>query len=190
MRDPPRDNSVHGPDSRSTQLPMSGRRHHYCPMDSRWPSKVPTRHGVILQLLVFVDPLQGRGRRGGLDIGHEDFVASHPRRSASRVPMLLQSPGSGQPTPRRHAARTALPTKRAPFTTCVRDRSRCACWLAIGSPDPSQPTASTELTRSARTCRCLLTSTRGRLARRRVRRSVPARRSRCSATWTPISTWR
>ena len=40
-----------------------------------------------------VNPLQGRGRRGGLDIGHEDFKdASHPRRSASSVPTPKSRP--------------------------------------------------------------------------------------------------
>src|SRR4029453_5840548 len=29
----------------------------------------------------------------------------------------------------RHAAHTALPTKRATFTTCARGQARCACWL-------------------------------------------------------------
>src|SRR4029453_5491853 len=39
------------------------------------------------------------------------------------------SPSPGQPTPGRHAAHTALPTKRATFTTCARGQARCACWL-------------------------------------------------------------
>jgi hypothetical protein len=68
------------------------------------------------------------GSRGFRDASH--LVDS--RRACPRS----HSPGSGQPTPRRHAARTALPTKRATFTTCARGQARCACWLAIGSPDP------------------------------------------------------
>ena len=35
------------------------------------------------------------------------------------------------------------------------NQALCACRLGIGSPDPSQPAASTELARSARTCGCL-----------------------------------
>jgi hypothetical protein len=42
------------------------------------------------------------------------------------------SPGPGQPTPRRHAARTALPTKRATFTTCVRGQVALRLRLSAG----------------------------------------------------------
>jgi hypothetical protein len=72
----------------------------------------------------------------GLDMGHEGFETRHTSSIRVERAPAPHSPGSGQPTPRRHAARTALPTKRATFTTCARGQARCACWLAIGSPDP------------------------------------------------------
>jgi hypothetical protein len=50
--------------------------------------------------------------------------------------------GSGQTTPRRYAARTALPTKRATSRREPADRSRCArrlaIWFAGSNPVPSQ----------------------------------------------------
>ena len=80
-------------------------------------------------------PLQGRGR-GAVSISVTRISGRvAPRRSASSVPLAPHSPGSGQPTPRRPAARTAPSTKRVTFTTCARGQARCACWLAIGSPD-------------------------------------------------------
>jgi hypothetical protein len=121
-----------------------------------------------------VGPLQGRGRRGGFDIGHEDFKT---RRVASiRVERAHapHSPGSGEPTPRRLAARSALPTRRDAFTT----RARCQVatpvgWLLVRWIHPSPQPAPTDAT--ARTCGCL--------SRRCCENEAVPRADRLADTW-------
>jgi hypothetical protein len=102
----------------------------------------------------FVDPLRGRGRRAGLDIDHEHFMTGRtlvdPRRAHAP-----QSPGSGQPTPRRHAARTATDEASHLHDVCPRTgalRLSAGYWFAGSIPVPAKHR---ERTRSARTGRCL-----------------------------------
>ena len=156
------------------------------PSNSR-PS--PTKNAVTVSRSATVMPTWSKRR--ACDMGSSSNYSScrsTPRTSPTgrsrhrsrgfRTRRTLVDPRRAVPTPLNLPARVSRPRgvlqlapryrRSEPPSRRVPADRHAACWLA-GSPDPSQSPASTELTRSARTCGCLAVgAARKRQCRKRL----------------------